>query len=183
MRHSIFAIAFSILFALTATADETGAASNLIQNPDFSKTYNNPPKALYWGVNFSQKGSGVFTPGAEGGVLDLSEQRKHAALLQELAYAPKENGTKLELKFQFQGTVKNIAGTLHALDAAGKELKIQGRAAKAVPSETEWKEAGAVFTIPEGTVKLRLALRAYGAGKIAFKQVQLVEKQTVQPEK
>ena len=180
MKQTIPSILLGFFLALAATAAES--AANLIQNPDFSQTYGNPPKASYWGVNFSQKGSGVFTPGAEGGVLNLSEQSKHAALLQELTVPAKEESTKLTLKFQFQGTVKNIAGTLHAMDADGKELKVQGRSAKGVPSETEWKDAGTLFTIPPATVKLRLALRAYGSGKIAFRHVLLSEEAAGTPE-
>lgn len=175
MKKHLLAVVLSFAGILAASGAEN-AASNLIQNPDFSKTYGTPAKASYWGVNFTQKGSGTFTPGAEGGVLDLSDASRHAALLQELDLPARSEAATLELKFEYRGTVKSIAGTLHALDAEGKELKVKGRNAKGTPAEAEWQQGSAVLTIPAETRKLRLALRAYGPGKIAFRQVSLTEK-------
>ena len=152
-----------------------GESVNLVNNGDFAKTYNKGTKAEFWGMN-SKKDTCVFKPGKDGGVLELNAKNKHTALLQEIALKPYSGSKVLEMSFQYQGTVKTIAGTLHAIGADGKELKVKGRNCKGTAA-AEFKTVSSKLTIPAGAVKLRIALRVYGAGRVTFKDVKLCEVQ------
>lgn len=147
------------------------AEGNLVKNPDFAKTYAQGTKAENWSLN-SKKDTGVFTPTQEGGVLKLNANNKHTALLQEIPLKPYTGTMDLEMSFSYKGTIKRINGSLHATDATGKELKIKCRSCQAVPA-ADFQKISSRFQIPEGAVKLRVALRAYGEGTVTFTDVQL----------
>lgn len=143
------------------------AETNLVKNPDFAHTYA-PGKASYWSMSSK---TAVFKPGTAGGVMELAANNKHSALLQEMKFSCDQD-VNLTMSFEYCGTA-NINGTLHAVGADGKELKIKGRNCKSTAS-SEFKTISSKLVIPAGTRQLRIALRCYGEGKATFKTVKLI---------
>lgn len=155
----------------TSVAAET-FGPNLLKNADFGKWYGTPEKPENWGIGFTPRQSGSFQRAGDAVALTLAENNRHSAVVQELAAPAGEKACTLELSFHYRGTAQKIIGALHALDAAGKELKLRAKAFTAVP-EARWKSGRAIFEIPAECRSLRVALRAYGPGTAEFAKTSL----------